>query len=201
MNGMNANEMVDELMDYFAGKYSPALMRELNRVASNIPEEDRRRVAEQIREDNAPNFKVGVKAMADACKKLGVPYHASTAYAVHAIEWTCDCCGLVFKYAQVVTYEDKHDRGLFDHCPRCGFQVCDTIQARHEAERSGGKVREWYEVRLASFTQCWRNRGAWMFDRKLDDAFEAKRRREEIDAMKAEASRAIRAAADARKAV
>jgi hypothetical protein len=181
---VNEREMVKELTDYFASSYGDKLILELTRTCGNIPEEDRPRICEIIREDNAPNFKVGIKAIADACRKLGTPFHKSTDLYVPAVDWTCDACGLSFKYAQTASYDDKHDRGIFDYCPRCGFQPCDTIQGQAEARQQRGKFREWYEVRKERFLTDWRNRGYWSFDKKKDDEFAAQQRREEIEAMK-----------------
>jgi signal recognition particle subunit SEC65 len=210
--------MVDELTEYFATPtgYGPKLMAELAKTCANIPEEDRAHVCEVIREDNAPNFKVGVKAIADACRKLGVPFHKESDYYVPAVDWTCDACGLGFKYAHIVSYEDKHDRGIFDSCPRCGLPVEKTIYFREVAERQRGRYptrhdainnvdidiyAELKQTYLTAFEN--RKRGnkysGWMFDKKEDDDFTEARRREEIDAMKAEAHEAVAKAAAMKK--
>lgn len=200
---MNEREMVDELVEYFAtpSGYGPKLLSELSRTCANIPEEDRAHVCEIIREDNAPNFKVGIKAIADACKKLGVPFHKESDYYVPAIDWTCDACGLNFRYAQIVSYEDKHDKGIFDSCPRCGFPPYDTIHAQDIANRQRGNLPPRYATIKAEYIGRLHAREAeernkpsgikryrgWIFDKQEDDDYMAIKRREEIEAMKRDA--------------
>jgi hypothetical protein len=79
---VNEQCMVRELTEYFSSPsgYSDRLVLELTKTCANIPEEERPRVSELIREDNAPNFKVGVKAIAEACRKLGVAFHKAEDY-------------------------------------------------------------------------------------------------------------------------
>src|SRR4030042_430833 len=210
---MDAADMVSELLEYFSGSYSPTLLRKIRETCDNIDAQDRRRVIEQVEEDNTPNFKLGIKAIADACRKLSIAYHRSESHYVPAIDWTCDACGLGFKYALVVTYEDKHDRCIFDNCPRCGFSPSYTQEAQYITRMQRGKVPARYDEWKAFFLNRLNIRIAderrkpsgarrykgWMFDRQEDDDFTDMRRREEIDAMKAEAHEAISSAAAMKK--
>jgi hypothetical protein len=185
--------MVADLTEYFSGSYSPKLTAELLKVCRNIDETDRSHICEIIREDNAPNFKVGVKAIADACRKIGIPYHKSDDYYVQAEDWTCDACGLSFKYAQVVSYASKHDKGIFDSCPRCGLPPIDTKNAHSIMRMQNGRVPDRYEDIKAQYMDSFQKRkkdsrySGWIFDKQEEDDYMAQKRREEIEAMKAAA--------------
>lgn len=184
---MTPEEMVQELTEYFSGNYGPVLLRRLTETCSNIPQEERRHVIEVIEEDNAPNFKCGVKAIADVCRKLSIPFHKSENYYVPAEDWTCDACGLQFKYAMIVSYDDKHDRGIHDKCPRCGMTPSDTIYAREIAKRQRGKPWPRYDGIKKHYLDSYRTMGHWIFDKKEDDDYVAKMSREEIEVMKQDA--------------
>jgi hypothetical protein len=188
--------IVQDLTEYFSGNYGPALLRELNAIFTNIPEESHEDVARMIREDNAPNFKLGVKAVVDACRKLGIPYRKYAEEYTPAKDWKCECCGLVFKYAMLTSETDKHDKGIFDYCPRCGMQPTYTIEARKEIANFG-KIRawekdkaelygakNWYEhVMITQRENLRKRKGHWLYDKKEDDEYEIaqkKKRRDEF---------------------
>jgi hypothetical protein len=197
-------DIVQDLTEYFSGNYTPVLLRELNAIFANIPEEDHEQVAQLIREDNAPNYKLGVKAVADACRKLCVPFHNHGNEYVPAKDWKCDCCGLVFKYATVSSETDKHDKGIFGYCPRCGMLPSDTIEARKEAEYFG-KIRawsaekskqynakNWYEHVMQTCRINLHKRGnRWLYDKKEDEEYEIAQRKKRRDEFIAEQKQGV----------
>lgn len=203
---MDASEMVTELTEYFNGNYSPMLLRKIRETCDNIPDQDRRRIIEQVEEDNAPNFKLGVSGIADACKKLRIPFHKVADFYIPAINWTCEACGLSFQYAQVVDYEQKHDKGIFDYCPRCGFPPIETMEAQKIAAMQRGETPKGHLENIAQYLRGFEKRRAeesrkpqghkrysgWMFDKQEDDDYVSMRRREEIEAMKRAAQEEVR---------
>lgn len=195
---MTPEEMVKELTEYFSGNYGPVLLRRLTETCANVPQEERQHVVQVIEEDNAPNFKCGVKAIADVCRKLSIPFHRVEDFYVPSEDWKCDGCGLQFKYIIAASYEDKHDRGLFDYCPRCGLPPYDTIQAEIIQKKHRGVMPALYETLKEQYLDSYRKRGSWMFDKRKDDKYVEDQQKEKTDAMKQDAHDTVEKARAAR---
>lgn len=204
--------IMDLLRYYTTGQVDPILLRKANAILGRCSAEIRNKAIDWItdnipRQDGKYRHELSVTDMRQALKEIG---EQASEY-IPAEQWTCDACGLQFQYAQVVDYADKHDKGIFDYCPRCGFQPCDTIQARAEAEHQGGRFRDWYRLgvlkpdgerhvsRIDRFLLDYAKRGHWLFDKKEDDEFMVAKKRAEIDAMKREASEEIRRLSELKK--
>ncbi len=194
--------IMDLLRYYTTGQVDPILLRKANAILGRCKPEVRTAAIDWItdnipRQDGKYRHELSVTDMRNALREVGQP---SDEY-IPAVEWTCDLCSMKFQYVQITTYELKHDKGLFDYCPRCGLQPADTIRAQAEAELARGSIRPWYAKWKDVVNRDWESReGAWIFDKAIDDAFTANARREFVETMKREASEAIARLARERKA-
>lgn len=139
---MTSEEMLRDLTGYFAGKYPDKQFQELGRICGNIHEDDRYKVWEFVRDNNKPNYRIGVNAIVEACHKLAVPYRKNVAQTAEVIDWTCEC-GIQFRY-QLGASSDRHGDRIYDICPRCGFDPQIMKKAQAEADRREGPKPEWY---------------------------------------------------------
>jgi hypothetical protein len=196
--------MADDIMDlikyYTVGAPDTILLTSANRLLGRCKPETRKAAIDWII-DNIPcsdgkyPHKLSVTDIKHALEEVGEP---ASEY-IQTVEWTCDLCGIKFQYAQIVTYADKHDKGIFDYCPRCGLQPCDTMQAQDEAKFQNGNERAWYSRRKEEVNRSWKTGsfrgdsmgvskpGGWIFNKAQDDAFEAGKRRELVETMKRQA--------------
>jgi hypothetical protein len=203
---MSEPDSVFDLLKYYSpGQPDPILMRKANAMLGRSTPEAKAAAIDWIiehipRQDGKYRHDLSVTDIKTALQEVGQPVDDY----VPAEEWACDLCGLKFQYAQVVSYADKHDKGIFDYCPRCGFQPCDTLQANLEAKLQGKDVRAWYGRRMDEFRVAWgirqKSGNGWIFDKKEDDDFEAKKRKDLVESMKREASEAIAKLTRERKA-
>lgn len=117
----------DDLLETYK-RPSEAMIRQIERVCSTIPERCHGDVYQAILEDVSANNVIGVKEIVAACEKIGAPHERS--HYIPTETWICDACGHEFKYHPAPSDDDKIDKGIHDVCPQCGFQPCWTIQKR-----------------------------------------------------------------------
>lgn len=178
---MTADTLVQKLMEYYKGQYSPERMAQLKRFCENIPDADRGNIYTSITEERKESTAIGVYDIKKACQILGVPY-TETVY-IKDEKVTCDCCGEQYKYSPCPSDEQMMRFDIHDHCPNCGFQRGWTIQA--EAQIAAGQPCAWYERYLDKFEKngygTGKPQGRW-YKKDRDEKAIAQRNRDIVDA-------------------
>jgi len=121
------------------------MIQQLERICNTIPERCREDVYNAVLEDVGAYAAISVKDLIEACNKIGVPY--TKAHYVPAVDWQCDACGFEFKYNAAPSDDDKIDKNIHDLCPKCGFQVNWTLDARRCKELK--IATPWYDRLIA----------------------------------------------------
>jgi len=170
------------------------MIQQLERICNTIPERCREDVYNAVLEDVGAYAAISVKDLIEACNKIGVPY--TKAHYVPAEDWQCDACGFEFKYNPAPSDDDKIDKNIHDLCPRCGFQVIWTLDARRCREM---KISvEWYDRLITAHQGEDRNvskqahQGPEFWSRHAAERERAKDRRENVEYKIREIDRARR---------
>jgi hypothetical protein len=134
--------------------------------------EQRRKIIDWLLENNPRKNGLDMIILNEAINNT----HIYTSAYTPAREWTCDLCGLRFKYAPSSTREDNF-KGIFDYCPRCGLSVDVMLSSPYE------KLKPWYKEFLKKQYINWHynRKDAWVFDAEKEkewDAREEKRKAE-----------------------
>jgi hypothetical protein len=117
---MQVDEFIHKLTAYFSGEYKPVQIERMEAVARNISEASLDEVYASLEEECDSRFKVSVKQIVEACRRLNIGHGTYSAIRWRMVE--CMACGTSYKYHPSPDDEDKLERQLFDVCPRCGFQ-------------------------------------------------------------------------------
>ena len=138
---MNAEQFIAKLMGYYKGSYSPERIEQLKRFSRGISEKALEDVYNSIIENREKDGAIAVVDLKKACQEQGAAF-TETKY-VPTEDWTCEACGNEFKYHPCPSDDDKIDKGIFDVCPNCGYQVAWSITA--DAYKKIGYKIEWDE--------------------------------------------------------
>jgi hypothetical protein len=166
------NDDINELLRYYekSGKPDVLLTRKAFGLLGRIPKDERAKAIEWLLENQPKKFGLDIPAIRLALTETGTKFSEY----IPAEDWTCDACGMQFKYIDQPTNADKHDRGLFDLCPRCGFQVCWTkeIEALQKARGlKADQIPEWYDLRRDECKKAHEPGTSPHYNRREDDAF------------------------------
>lgn len=144
---MEALDDVNEMLAYYnKSKPDIALSKKAYAILGRFPKEARAKAIDWLYEHKERKFGVDVISFREALRETGT----SVSEYVPAEDWTCDACGLTFKFFDQPTEEDKLEKGIFDFCPRCGFQPCWTREVEAHRKSNGlpfGWEPEWYTER------------------------------------------------------
>jgi hypothetical protein len=141
---MTSGEIMRNITAYFGGDgkpYRDEVVAEIAKALERLGDDDRGRIWSRLVEEERASFKIGVKEIVAACQYLGIGYHQ--AKRLEVADWECDACGRTFKYYPVTSHED-HIEGIFDYCPRCGFQPDLTKTRLTYAEK--GRLSEPFDT-------------------------------------------------------
>ena len=118
---MTSPETMNRILEYFGGngKYNNEVVTEMTKIVDRLGENDRDRIYARLIEEERSAYHIGVKEIVSACQFLGIGYHVQQRFGSE--EWSCDACDRQFRY-QMCTDDEDHFNGIFDKCPRCGFQ-------------------------------------------------------------------------------
>jgi hypothetical protein len=171
---MEALEDVNRLLAYYQRSGAPdkMLAQYAYKILGRFKPEERERAIDWLIENRPKKDGLDVPTIRTALSETGTK---NAAY-IPAVDVKCEACGMGYKYIDQPTEDDKHDRGLFDLCPRCGFQFCWTNEVdRTRTVRNFGILWEpaWY-TRLKK--QCLEAHSAGNnphYNRRENDAFDA----------------------------
>lgn len=171
---MEALEDVNRLLAYYqrGGAPDKMLAQYAYKILGSFKPEEREKAIGWLIENRPKKEGLDVPAIRTALSETGTK---NAAY-IPAADVQCEACGMQYKYIDQPTEEDKHDRGLFDICPRCGFQFCWTSEVdRIRTLHSLGPFWEpaWY-TRLRN--QCLEDHAPGKpshYNRRENDAFDA----------------------------
>ena len=193
---MDSQKDLDDLLKYYSrkGEYDKLLARKVYSIMGRVSQENREKAIEWLLENREKKFGLDVPAIRQALTETGT----KSAEYVPAEDVKCDACGMEFKYNQMPTDEDRQTKGIFDLCPRCGFQVCWTVEVdrlRTLHSLNPFWEPEWY-TRLK--TECAKDHAAGEaphYSRKDDEAFTAAQKKAKSAAMVESLARSKRAEA------
>lgn len=145
---MTETSDVRDLITYYTKDMDPLLIKSAMRMIGGYTPEDRAKIIEWLIENRPKRYGLDIPAIKEAIDAARVS--KNTTRWIDAVDWHCDACGVKFKYAEFVTFNDEIDRNIHDRCPQCGFCVSWTNDAREKLQRAGekpDKLPEWYQTR------------------------------------------------------
>ncbi len=104
--------------------------------------------------------------MSDLYQAVNEAKGYTTSY-IPAEDWKCEACGLEFKYVQGTDEDDMIDKGLFDRCPRCMFDVQITKSAQHSINQTESAKKRYHEC-IVDHLKRWETQrdGKWWFNKQ-----------------------------------
>lgn len=161
---------VKELLTYYQkGTFDTLLAKKIYGIMGRMPAEDRTKAIDWLLENREKKQGLDIPAVRQALAETGT----RISVYVPAKDFTCDACGMQFKYTACPSYEDKRDKGLFDICPRCGFQVCWTIDYKNlwPAPDIPAPEPDWYYELKVKYKQKVEKQESWAFSKSEDEKF------------------------------
>lgn len=167
---MNNNQSTEAdilgLLEYFKpakGSIPKALVDKTYSVLGNVNANIRKEAIEWLLKNCKRNFGYDVP---DLYQAVNEAKGYTTSY-IPAENWKCEACGLEFKYVQGADEDDMIDKGLFDRCPRCMFDVQISKSARHPFNQTEA-ARKHYRECIIDHLKRWETQrdGKWWFNKQ-----------------------------------